>query len=125
MCAVQHEPPRVPLTARPNPLPTPEFSSAGMMHPGMGQPSVPAAALLWASPSLGRSPAWPQRDRQLPVLPGRSVVRISSCGTLGSANPFLAPQPSARTHLDLFLQEIFKGLMGSTAPRSRGEWGGY
>lgn len=118
MCAVQHEPPRVPLTARPNPLLPPEFSSAGMGHPGMGQPSVPAAALLWASPSVGRSPAWPQRDRQLPVLPGRSVVRISSwC-------PFLAPQPSGRTHLDLFLQEICKGLMG-TAPRSRGEWDGY
>lgn len=103
MCAVQHEPPRVPLTARPNPLLTPELSSAGM-----GQPSVPAAALLWASPSMGRSPAWPQRDQQLLVLPGRSVVGISSCGTPGSANPFLAPQPSARTHLDLFLQEILR-----------------
>lgn len=68
MCAVQHEPPRVPLTALPNPLLTPESSSAGMGHPGMGQPSVPAAALLlgccrasrthlrlWGDPRHGRS----------------------------------------------------------------------
>lgn len=64
----------------------------------------------------GEIPAWPQRDRQ---LPGCSVFRISSCGTPGSANPFLAPQPSARTHLDLFLQEFFKGLMGSTTPQEQ------
>lgn len=49
MCAVQHEPPRVPLITRPNPLRTPELSSAGVGHPGMGQPSVPAAALLWGA----------------------------------------------------------------------------
>lgn len=53
------------------------------------------------------------------------MFRISSCGTPGSANPFLAPQPSVRIHLDLFLQDIFKGLMGSTAPRSGGDWDRY
>lgn len=55
MCAVQHEPPRVPLTARPNPLLTPEFSSAGMGQ----QPCSGASGCLhpWGHPRHGRSGA--------------------------------------------------------------------
>lgn len=89
VCAVQHEPPRVPLTTRPNPRPAPGMEPISAGHPRMGYPAAPATALLLgccrASPMhlrpRGASPAWPQRDRQLPVLPGRSMFGISRCST--------------------------------------------
>lgn len=87
VCAVQHEPPRVPLTTRPNPRPAPGTEPISAGHPRMGHPAVPATALLLGccrafSMRLrprGASLAWPQWDRQLPVLPGRSTFGISGC----------------------------------------------
>lgn len=61
MCAVQHEPPRVPLTAHPNPRPAPGTEPTSARHPGRGHPLCPQAALLFgvlqsipnASPLMG------------------------------------------------------------------------
>lgn len=100
MCAMQHEPPRVPLTARSNPRPALGMEPTSAGHPGMGHPTVPTAspafggcrASLMHLQQRGASPVWPRQDRQLPVLPGRAVFGLSGCGTAGSTNPFPAPQ---------------------------------
>lgn len=65
MCAVQHEPPRVPLTARPNPLLTPELSSAGMGHPRHG-----AALCACSSPAFWGAAGHPQRISIRGEIPG-------------------------------------------------------
>lgn len=107
MCAVQHEPPCVPLTTRPNSRPALGMESTSTRHPEMGHLSAALllgccrASLMHLQP-WGESPAWPQWDWQLPVLPEYSMFGISSCGIPGSTNPL----PVHTVQLTLFLQEI-------------------
>lgn len=56
MCAVQHEPPRVPLTTHPNPCPAPGTETTSARHPGTGHPAAPTA-----SPAFWGAAGHPQR----------------------------------------------------------------
>lgn len=69
MCAVQHEPPRVPLTTRPNPRPAPGTETTSSGHPGMGHPAAPAA-----SPAFGVLHGIPNASPAVGSIPGMATA---------------------------------------------------
>lgn len=71
MCAVQHEPPCVPLTAHPNPRPEP--TSAG--HPATGRPTAPAAA-----PAFGVLPGVPDASPAVGSIPSAAAAGPAAAG---------------------------------------------
>lgn len=65
VCAVQHEPPRVSLTAHPNPRPALGMEPTSTSHPRMGHPAVPAA-----SPAFGVLQGIPNTSPAMGSIPG-------------------------------------------------------
>lgn len=136
MCAVQHEPPRVPLTARPNPRPEPTSA----WHPAMGRPTAPAAA-----PAFGVLPGAPDAPLAVGSIPSVAAAgpAAAGCGTLrvrdwrlwdpgnrrslpGSrdAAEFI-PSGSVRVRWGRHSPRICHPRGGSGSRRRRGEQDGY